>query len=159
MGLTSLLVLRCDMKLWLFLISMLLLTGTTSADIYKWVDSKGNIHFSDAKPENYKVEKKNYEVKGEPLEQEVIKDAEPENLSLQSKELQEESVDKEKSYIDSKKLEQKRYCNQLKSNIIMDESISRVYTTNKNGVKRSMTPDERKNRRQEMKDRFTKECS
>lgn len=42
-----------------FILVALLITSSTQAEIYKWVDEAGRVHYSDVKPEEAKVEKLN----------------------------------------------------------------------------------------------------
>jgi glutaredoxin len=43
------------MKYLILFVSILLIAGPVSAEIYKWTDDKGHIHYSDKKPENQEV--------------------------------------------------------------------------------------------------------
>jgi glutaredoxin len=43
------------MKYLILLVSLLIFAESSSAEIYKWTDDKGHIHYSDKKPENQEV--------------------------------------------------------------------------------------------------------
>ncbi len=145
-----------------FKIAMMLLicvASVASAEIYKWVDAEGNVHFSDAKPENQQVEKKHYDVANEKLDPEMVIYREQMDQQLQSLEIEKAIEKEDKALADKKALAKKRYCNQLKSNFIMDENISRVYVRDADGTRRALTTNEREKRRKEMKAELTKNCS
>ena len=50
-------VIACDevMRYLILIVSLWLVAGPVSAEIYKWTDEKGYIHYSDKKPENQEV--------------------------------------------------------------------------------------------------------
>lgn len=45
------------MKFITLAISLIFLTNTAHSEIYKWIDSKGEIHFGDKKPQQFKTKK------------------------------------------------------------------------------------------------------
>jgi len=45
------------MKILILLLSLLIMAQPIAADVYKWTDEKGILHYSDSKPENQEAEK------------------------------------------------------------------------------------------------------
>ena len=146
------------MKLIILFTLLGFLASAAHAEIYKWVDDKGNVHFSDNKPESQQVEEKQYDVGDKQLDPEMVKYREQMNNQLQSWEHNEAIAKKESESASKKASEKKRFCNQLKSSLILDERVSRIYSSGADGSKKVLTADERKKRRQEMQDRFNKNC-
>ena len=134
----------------LLLVLALFGVSVVRAEIYKWQDEAGNIHFTDEKPEGRKVLEEYIEVVEEaPVEDEVEEIAPPSVIIMKKQ---------DKTAGQPEKSEKERICNQMRSNIIMDERISKVYTKTKDGSRRIMTPEERKKRLEEMKKELAEEC-
>lgn len=134
------------------------LTATVHAEIYKWVDDQGNVHFSDNKPKDRESEKQDYPAGENSPDPEMARHRQQMDEQLQQWE-QQEAQEKEAREIAEKQKQRNEYnCNVAKSNLLMDDSVSVVYARSADGKKKALTADERKKRRDLMEKQKAQYC-
>jgi len=109
-----------------------------SAEVYKWIDDNGEVHYSDRKPNNTSAEslrirtQKNLQLRKNPIEQAASLD-EKQNKALEAK--------AQKLQRESKKRELNAQCQAIKNNLktLMEKSRVRI---EEEGKLRYLTPDE-----------------
>ncbi|WP_339668855.1 DUF4124 domain-containing protein [Dasania marina] len=131
---------------------------TTQAQVYKWVDEQGNVHYSDSKPAQQQAEEKYYAGSQPSLDPELesyrkaIKQNELERQRQQSYEQQQRADAKEKAK------QRKRYCDRLKSQQLIDNRVSMRRTQHPDGTLTVWTGEERKQYSKTLQDNYTKYC-
>ncbi|PCJ33221.1 MAG: hypothetical protein COA99_15970 [Moraxellaceae bacterium] len=139
--------------------AMVLLSGGVSADVYKWVDKHGRVHFTDKAPIGTKVDTIKIE---EASEVEVAPSV---NITKRQRQnifdvLARERKEKDKLRQERREEKAKKQaaCAKLKILMVESESINTYYRRNKKGERVFLSDQERKasdNRRQE---KYQKEC-
>ncbi|WP_019531184.1 DUF4124 domain-containing protein [Dasania marina] len=131
---------------------------TTQAQVYKWVDEQGNVHYSDSKPAQQQAEEKHYAGSQPSLDPELesyrnaIKKNELERQRQQSYEQQQRVEAKEKAK------QRKHYCDRLKSQQLIDNRVSMRRTQHPDGTLTVWTGEERKQYSKTLQDNYTKYC-
>tara|TARA_B100001063_G_C16628272_1_gene484401 strand:+ start:331 stop:801 length:471 start_codon:yes stop_codon:yes gene_type:complete len=110
----------------------------THADVYKWTDEKGNIHYSDMKPNNANSEKLNIQTKPSASQQSSPQASAAELSQRKEQKLKEKS---EQLKTSTKQREMDAKCETIKNNLKTMEANSRV-KVNENGEIRFLTQEE-----------------
>ena len=131
------------------------------AEVYRWVDANGKVHFSDTAPSQGKVEtivlpasepKTSVDVSDEERRQRqahLVKVLEEERLKKE-KQRQEKIAEKEKRI---------QYCKSFENRLKHMESVSVFYNENDDGSIQYLSDEEGDRYRREVKLQFEKECS
>jgi hypothetical protein len=137
------------------LVTLIFASTTSYAEVYKWTDKNGNIHYSDIKPNEVPSEKLNIKTNNTSQER-----ASPQNLAKQldqakAKELQTQA---ERLQSEAQKKETETLCQNIQNNLKTLQENSRI-KINENGVLRYMTPAEIENKKQEYLKQISERCS
>ena len=149
------------MKCLLLIISVLYVVSA-QAEVYKWVDEKGRVHYGD-KPTvgSQPVEVKQHEARDKPAatgEDELTRDEKRQRVSDM---LEEDRLAKNKEREKEKRERErkKRECNRLKDHQRHVERASRLYKLDKDGNRVFMPNDQREKSQQKLRKRIKKACS
>lgn len=144
------------MKIRTLLMGACLIFASTAAtaEVFKWTDDQGNIHFGDRRPDNRESEQVNVRVgKATSAEPAAPETALPETANVEAKENSSEGN------TDGLTDEQRRSnCEIAQGNLETIETNSRIRIT-ENGEQRYLTPEEIETKRKEMEDLATESCS
>ena len=116
-----------------FIINFLLFPNILYAEVYKWVDEDGKVHFSD-KPKNKNAKKFIYDPKV--ISQETFKknnDKKPKNSISKRNEFEAKQQNELKNYHHNQTEKQKRYCGEAKEDLIATQNSQLLYNYDKNG--------------------------
>ena len=133
-----------------------LLSATLNAEVYKWVDKDGNVHYTDKPPAggqsiqlNVKTGKSKTPAK---------------DLNTQVEELDEqeevERIRKQQEQDFAKaEAEKNDYCKQLNDNLKTLQTTTRIRVTGDDGELRFMTPEEIVKRKKDTQQKIAKDCT
>jgi hypothetical protein len=121
-----------------------------NAEVYKWVDKDGNVHFSDQKPED-QAEAETVDTSATELTEAQKKAAErrlelEQQSAIKSKAAQAELEKKKAEMSTQRKKDQGNRvanCEQGRRGLAISERSNRVYTTDDNGNRTYLSDDER----------------
>ena len=114
-----------------------LLSGAASAQIYKWTDSEGRVHFGDSAPPDQKVDTVSvHESAKQDQAADVSEQAMMERQRRVTQALEEERLEKEKHQAEEKEAAAKKaaYCERFKNRLERLDSSSTVYSENPDGT-------------------------
>jgi len=103
------------------------------AEVYKWVDENGNVHFSD-KPKNKNAKKFIYDPKV--IGQDTFKNnnsKKSQNKNLQTNDLDIQRKRENQTYNRNQTEKQKRYCNEAKEDLLTTQNSQLLYNYDKKG--------------------------
>lgn len=145
----------------LLLIVTVLYVVSAQAEVYKWVDEKGRVHYSD-RPEagSQAVTVKQYRTPNKPVatgEDELSREEKRQRIIDM---LEEDRLEKNKQRAKEKKqrLARKRECNQLKDYQRHADRASRLYRLDKEGNRVFMSNDQREKSQQRLRKQMKKAC-
>ncbi|MCR8923619.1 DUF4124 domain-containing protein [Dasania sp. GY-MA-18] len=135
-----------------------LLAVNSYAQVYKWVDEQGNVHYSDSKPAQQNVEEKHFPTGQSSIDPELesyrqaIKKNELARQRQRAYQQQQQAETKEKAK------KRKRYCDNLKAKQHIDNRVSMWRTQNPDGTVTAWTGEQRKQYTQALQDNYNKHC-
>lgn len=130
------------------------------AQVYKWTDANGRVHFSDAAPPDQKVDTLDLpEVERSPA-QEVSDTDYLERQRKLSRVLEEERLEKEKVKAQAKAEAEKKkaYCERFRNRLARLDASSLVYTENKDGTVKYWEAEDATRLKAEQHAQFDREC-
>lgn len=136
-------------------LTLLLTTSLSYADVYKWTDSSGNIHYSDIKPNKASSEKLNIKTTKPSQERTPPQDSAQQLDQSKAKELQSQA---ERLQAETNKREHSAHCQNLRDNLKTLQDNSRI-KINDEGTIRFMTPEEIENKKQSYTQKINELCS
>lgn len=150
------------------LVSALLLPAYANADIYKWVDAQGQVHFADAAPKSANATTLLKEdVDAKPALETTS--ASPTDISSQSllerqqrfaRQLEQERMQRE-AKLAKEKQQQEKYdlaCQRAKNRLDHFKSVNRFYRENQDGTVRYLSDKEGDTFRREAQAAYNKHC-
>ena len=147
---------------YLLLIIAALYVVSVQAEVYKWVDEKGRVHYGD-KPGagSQAIEVKQHEAPDKPAatgEDELSRDEKRQRISNM---LEEDRLEKnkEREKKNKERERKKRECNRLKDHQRHTERASRLYKLDKDGNRVFLPNDQREKSQQKLRKRIKKACS
>ncbi len=146
--------------------SLLTLSTTLSAGIYKWVDEAGNVHYGSQRPADNKAERLKIQVNKPDHDQKTTTDNQGDaNKSAETdtaeKDKEEEATADTEKKPEKPKLsraEKNRLCSQARKRVSTIESRGRLKTTDKQGSQRFLTDKERMARLKDARKDVKKYC-
>ena len=146
-------------KLTNLLLSALLLTWPlhVSADIYKWIDEDGSVHYSDRKPLNKNATLMDAPSGSTGTSAESTYESQIEALN-ESEEVEALRIRQQQETADAN-AEKLSYCNTLKKNLSTLSSYARVRIEDDNGDLRILTPEEMVTKKKEIQSSLDNHCS
>ncbi len=125
-------------------ILILLSKAVTAAEVYKWVDEQGNIHYTDQKPENAKDAAK-VDVKVHNTRKNKELDAYREYIKRNREAAATEAAIEEKNSAKQRQTKQKRQhaCQQLRQRKREYQQHGVIYTEDKSGERKYYSDEER----------------
>jgi hypothetical protein len=146
----------------LLVIIIFLSASSVQADVYKWVDEKGNVHYGD-KPESgsQAIEIQQRKTADVPVTLEENQLSREEKRQRVSDALEEDRLAKNKEREKKKKerAQKKRECNRLKDRQRHVESATGLYKLDKDGNRVFISNEQRKKSEQQLRKRIQKACS
>lgn len=137
----------------IFLVFLLTLSGTALAEVYRWTDSNGKVHFSDKKPAEVKAEDISEKVK-----QQNIDTSTAERQKLETIFRKENEADRAyKMQQDQKPIADIQKCQEAREYLKIVEGRVRFFDEDGRAVK--VTEAERIKRAQEARDYVEENCS
>ena len=132
------------------------------AEIYKWTDAEGRVHFGDKAPQNESVSQ--IDLPKIPAPDNVPDSTEREHLERQKrlvKALEEDRLEKEQAKIRLREEEEKKavYCERFRNRIERLDASNHVYSENKDGTIRYWNDQDADRYRAEQHALFEKECA
>jgi hypothetical protein len=149
------------MKTLLALITLLFASGI-HAEVYKWVDEKGNVHYGDKpEPGSQTMDIQQQEPAEVPVMFEENQLSREEKRQRVSDALEEDRLAKNKERQEKKKerAQKKRECNRLKDRQRHVERATGLYKLDKEGNRVFMSNEQRKKSEQQLRKRIQKACS
>ena len=143
----------------LLVVTFLVNTSDVAAEVYKWVDEKGNVHFGD-RPGDSKAEKIDIkESAGSPTVEpglENRREKQQKLLDLMEEERKEKKEKKAK--LKEEKEERKKMCIEAKDYQKSFKEAGAIYDLDDEGNRVFYSKDERKAREKEIADKINKWC-
>lgn len=129
-------------------------TSASAGQIYKWVDSQGNVHFGSQPPEGQQAAPVNPNIHQPKLTAEQSA-AKPTETSAES---EQKAIDeKVKKEVAAQEAERKKYCESVRTNLAQLENNPRV-RVEENGEFRRITEEERQAKISESKKLIAENC-
>lgn len=125
------------LKLCAFLLISCATTIATSAEVYKWVDSNGNTHYTDKKPNH--TESTSIQIKTSTASQRTS--AQNQAKAIDEKTAKEMQVRQEIAQEEARKIEIEEKCKAIRENLRVIAETSRI-TVVEEGVTRFLSPEE-----------------
>ncbi|HVL01185.1 MAG TPA: DUF4124 domain-containing protein [Dongiaceae bacterium] len=138
-------------------------TLPAQAEVYRWVDAEGRVHFGDSAPKGQKAETlempeadKPASPTGDAFSDEVMR----QRQDKLSRVLEEERLEKERAQADVKQkaAEKEAYCERFKNRMERLEASSQVYSENKDGSIRYWKDKDADRYKADQRKRFKQEC-
>ena len=146
-------------------IAMSMVVGAQSiqayAEVYRWVDASGKVHFSDTAPNDQKVETIVLP-ESKPRPEATLTDSERQKRQAHVvKVLEEERLKKEKQRKEELAEKEKhiQYCKRFESRLKHMDTISVFYNENDDGTIQYLSDEEGDRYRREVKQQYQQECS
>ncbi|MCG8316342.1 MAG: DUF4124 domain-containing protein [Pseudomonadales bacterium] len=143
---------------WILIIS--LLAGNVAAEVYKWTDEQGKVHYGDRPPHQQAAEVLDMpKVKSQKTP--MISDQE--RLRRQRKLVdalreERELKEKQKKEAAEKQKKQAAYCSKLHARVLDSERINRFYRYDEQGERQYFSDQDADKLRQKLKDKYASEC-
>jgi len=141
---------------------------TVQAEVYRWVDAQGQVHFSDRAPDGNRKTDQNTQVETLtlPEAEAPTQSTEPalqESLQRQKKlvqMLEEERLQREQKKADEKQAAEQleQYCTRFANRMQYLERYNRIYQENEDGTRRYMSDAEMRAYKESVKTQYAKEC-
>jgi len=140
------------------LMALILSPFLCNAEVYKWVDKNGNIHYSDIKPNETSSEKLN--IKSSTTNNTSKDRASPQSSAqtLDEKKSKELEAQAERLKTDTQKRELSSQCENIKTNLKTLQENSRI-KINENGQIRYLNPEEIEEKKQAYQTQINTQCS
>lgn len=138
-----------------------LLALSAQAEVYRWVDANGKVHFSDKAPVQGAVEKIDLPEVEEPAPSEDLSDFE--RLQRQKKlvkMLEEERLAKQeqKAQLAKEAEERAQYCTRFKNRLSYIDQYTHFYDEKEDGTREYMSEDQADAYRANLKQQYKEEC-
>jgi len=147
----------------LLLIVLILLSFTATAEVYKWVDENGKVHYSD-KPINQNSKQLKIQDNISPEQQRKAQQEAKARLERQQKRIgnimaseKEEKKRAEKAQKQAAKKD--RYCAHIREQLAMLKMQTRIYEVNKKGERVYMEDERREREKLKLERQLTQQCS
>ena len=145
---------------WLRLLSLSLLFALSTpphAEVYKWVDEHGNVHYGD-RPGNARSEQIQIKTAPAPPDPDAAEHREKSQKLLN--ELSEEQAEKKQADAkqEQEEAQRKANCELAKKNLDTYEHAATLYVKDKNGERHNLTDDEYKKAMESSRDAVKKWC-
>jgi hypothetical protein len=133
------------MRNYLFLFSLLLVTAPTAAEIYKWVDEEGNVHYSqqrppaDAQPRSTETLKVNSGSASEADLKNLQRDIERSNKIFEDRAQKKEEQEQAAAEQDIRK----QNCDKVRLNLQKLQEAQRIYHTDEQGNRTRIGEEQR----------------
>ncbi len=147
---------------WAVLFVAMVLGASAQAQIYKWTDSEGRVHFSDQAPADQSSTSVNVrEVPTETGEQDLSEQEHLERQKRLARVLEEERLEKEQAQAarEADLAKKAAYCERLRNRLQRMDQASRVYSEQKDGTIRYLDDAEADQFKIDMRGRFERECN
>lgn len=155
-----------------FLVALAVLSASTlaSAEIYKWKDANGHVHFSDQPPADAKTNATTLKG-GAPVaspaaapDSDASKPAGPKTWQEKEQEARQRkaeqaAADKKKKDEEDRAADKERYCTSLRNNRAMLQKGGRVGSPNAKGEMELYSDEQMAKKIAELNDKIAKECS
>ncbi|MEE2733029.1 MAG: DUF4124 domain-containing protein [Pseudomonadota bacterium] len=151
---------RLSMQLGSMLVAMLL-SWTAQADVYRWVDDKGRVHFSDQAPVGGNAQALDLpEVKEEPGTPDLSEFERMQRQQKLVKMLEEERLAKEeqRAKLAQEAEERAKYCTRFRNRLSYLDQYTHFYDEKEDGTREYMSEDEADAYRSGLKQKFRDEC-
>ena len=142
---------------WILLLITFSQTQMSFADVYKWTDSKGKVHFSDKpQPNAKKIDIKKHPTKATQSSNDQVKRQEA--LANEYQEIREEKA-REKRKTEAINNRYSTKCNRLKNEILNYEEVDYLFTRDETGKKKRLSSQQKKQETQSLKKLYADKCS
>lgn len=131
------------------------ITNSGHAEIYKWTDAQGNVHYSDIKPNQSNSEKLSIKTNKTFKETRSPQDASSELDQINQTALEAQA---EKLKTESQKRDRENHCNSLRNNLKVLEENSRI-KINENDEIRFLTDQEITDKKADYNEQIQELCS
>ncbi|MDX1695120.1 MAG: DUF4124 domain-containing protein [Ketobacteraceae bacterium] len=145
----------------LSLVTLLTWCGTAQAEVYRWTDENGKVHFGDRPPGHVDAETLDMpESRSSPAVPAVTDEQRLERHRRLVEALEEERKLKEQEKQEQKEKEEKlaAYCQRLLGEVKDSERINRYYRYNEQGERTYMSDDEADSYREKIRSTYEKRC-
>lgn len=138
---------------------------SVAANIYKWVDDQGNVHYTQKKPSNAEAEKlkvpSRAPVDTSTYSRPTLKKGDAANNSKQAAEKNQQAGEQDNEKKPETAAEKKRRmaaCEQARNQLATMESSGRVRSRDKEGNTSYLTPEQKQQRMKKIQDSIAKSC-
>lgn len=139
---------------------LLLFSNTAVAEVYRWVDKSGKVHFSDKKPQDQNKSVESIEVNAPPIvdNPELERTRQQNRARFEALDAERELKAKQQAQINAAKKRKHQHCSFLRRKLAAYEKAAYLYKLDKNG-ERIIQEDKTKQKAiQELKKVIRKEC-
>lgn len=147
------------MHLYLTVSMLLLLAFDVTAEVYKWTDADGQVHYGDRPHDSSSAEEINVDEEtstGFSLDDGSRSEKRQRLLDAMEEDRREKEAQREKNRVEQEK--RNRQCIQLKDKLRRVESATGVYNLDKEGKRVFLTSDQRKHSEDELRAKIRKYC-
>ncbi len=145
----------------LLIFSTLGLFTSAQAEVFRWVDASGRIHFGDQAPAGQKAETLNLPEAGHsPDAADLSQDELRQRQERLTRALEEDRLEKERLQAEEKRKveEKKAYCERFRNRMERLEASSQVYSENKDGTIKYWKDQDADRYKAQQKAKFQEEC-
>lgn len=131
------------------------------AEVYKWVDASGRVHFGDQAPANQKAQSLDFpETDAAPAASEPSELERRQRQDKLARALEEDRLEKERQQTELKQQAEKKkaYCERFKNRMERLEASSQVYSENKDGTIQYWKDKDADRYKAQQRAKFQEEC-
>lgn len=133
------------MKLLLALVSLSLMVAPVSAQMYRWVDEQGKVHYTDQPPPEKAKSGKKLDIPNQPASPaaDATKTSKDKELEFRKRQTDAATADEKQKKADEEKQAAAANCDSARKNLRSLEEGGRVFTYNEKGERAYMSDAER----------------